>query len=370
MDGARRTAALAKRSGFDDVVAGICYTTSPVHTDEYFAAKIAELDSCPDIDSIYLKDPAGLLTPERLRTLQPKLQGALHRLKLNEIHSHSTTGVSPQTVLTAADLGMEIIHCALPPLANGSSHPSAPRLAANLVARGHSVSVNVQAMERASAYLTRQARIKKLPIGVPSEYDEAYYRHTIPGGVQSTLKRQLAEMGRADVFEAVIEESVQVREDLGWPIVMTPFAQYIVTQAALNVIGGERYRQVSDEIINLLNGEFGPLPGPVNPELLDRAAASQESQRERATQDEILTRADLRSRFGKELSDEELLLRAVMPSEQVDAMVASRSGSNVNAIKAILEASDGAPRSGTYSVTRGEYSLSLTKATPPGEDSS
>ena len=173
MDGARRTAELAKKVGFTDVVAGVTYTVSPVHTDEHYASRIAELDDCPAIDSTYLKDPAGLLTPERLRSLQPKLQGALTRLKLNELHSHSTTGLSPLTLLTAADLGMEILHCALPPLANGSSHPSALRLVDNLRARGHRVDVDTDALRAASAYLDRQATIKKLPKGAPAEYDEA-----------------------------------------------------------------------------------------------------------------------------------------------------------------------------------------------------
>ncbi|MGH3629838.1 MAG: biotin carboxyl carrier protein, partial [Sciscionella sp.] len=178
MAAAKRTAELAKRVGFEEVVGGICYTVSPLHTDEYYAARIAELDDCPAIDNIYLKDPAGLLTPSRVSTLVPMLQGRLRRLNFDEIHSHSTTGLSPLTVLDAADLGMTTIHCALPPLANGSSHPAAQTLVRNLRARGHRVDVDVDAMDRASTYLRRQAKIKNLPAGVPSEYDEDYYRHT------------------------------------------------------------------------------------------------------------------------------------------------------------------------------------------------
>jgi oxaloacetate decarboxylase alpha subunit len=360
MEGAKRTAEMAKRVGFDEVIGGVCYTTSPVHTDDYFVQNIAKLDASPAIDGIYLKDPAGLLTPDRVRSLVPRLQGALTSTKLEEIHSHSTTGLSPLTVLEAADLGIETIHCALPPLANGASHPEAQRLVSNLRARGHSVNVNLDAMARASAYLQRQGRIKNLPSGSPNEYDEAYYRHTIPGGVQSTTRRQLGEIRRPELFDAVIEESVQVREDLGWPIVMTPFAQYIVTQATLNVITGERYKQLSDEVIDLLRGDFGPLPGLVNQELMDRAMATKRGQQPVNDGGDV-TIADLRRRFGATISDEELLLRAVMPADQVDAMYAAKTSSPAACLKRLLATLEDRPKLQSVSVSDGTTKFSLER---------
>ncbi|MYU22567.1 pyruvate/oxaloacetate carboxyltransferase [Streptomyces sp. SID8352] len=361
MEGARRMAEMAKRVGFTDVVAGICYTNSPVHTDDYYAARIAELDACTAIDSVYLKDPAGLLTPERLRSLVPGLQSSLRRLRLDEIHSHATTGLAPLTLLEAADLGMTKLHCALPPLANGTSHPAGPQLVRNLRARGHEVDVDTDAMERASAYLRRQARTKRLPVGAPMEYDEAYHRHTIPGGVQSTLSRQLRELGRPELFDAVIEESVEVRRDLGWPIVMTPFAQYIVTQATLNVITGERYKQLSDEVIDLLRGDFGPLPGEVDQNLLDRATATRRGRLPASDGKEEVTLADLRHRFGENLTDEELLLRAVMPGEQVDAMVAARRESPAAVLKGLLRTAERRPGL-SMSVSSGTTRFTLERA--------
>lgn len=343
MVGARRIAQMAKDAGFTDVVGGICYTTSPVHTDAYYADRIAELDDCDAIDSIYLKDPAGLMTPERLRGMVPMLQGRLSRLRLDEIHSHATTGVSPLTLLEAADLGMTKLHTALPPLANGSSHPSAPTMVNNLRARGHRVDVDLDAMGRASDYWQRQAKIKRLPAGVPREYDEAYYRHTIPGGVQSTLARQLREIGRADLFDAVIEESVAVRRDLGWPIVMTPFAQYIVTQATLNTITGERYKQLSDEVVDLLRGDFGPLPGEVDQNLLDRAMSTARGKVPPSDGSSDETLEQMRRRFGG-VDDEELLLRAVMPAEHVDAMQAARGSSAASTLSSLLKSVDGRPK--------------------------
>lgn len=359
MEGAARNAALAKRCGFEEVIGGICYTTSPVHTDEYFADSIARLDASPEIDGLYLKDPAGLLTPDGLQSLYPALQSRLQRLRLRELHSHSTTGVSPLTALTAADLGMDILHSALPPLANGSSHPSAPTLVRNLRARGHEVDVDVAAMEAASVYLTRQAKLRRLPEGKPREYDEAYYRHTIPGGVQSTLARQLKEMGRGELFDEVIEESVHVREDLGWPIVMTPFAQYVVAQATLNVLAGERYKHVSEEVLDMVRGEFGAPPGPIAPVLLERA--------ERRTADdgadpglrEVASIDELRAKLGRHLSDEDLLMRAVMPAEQVDAMVAARDHSTGQGLKELVKALEDRDRPTSFAVSRPDFSLRL-----------
>lgn len=360
MAGTRRIAQMAKDAGFTDVVGGICYTTSPVHTDAYYADRIAELDDCDAIDSIYLKDPAGLMTPERLRGMVPMLQGRLKRLRLDEIHSHATTGVSPLTLLEAADLGMTKLHTALPPLANGSSHPSAPTMVNNLRARGHHLDVDLEAMGRASAYWQRQAKIKRLPLGAPREYDEAYYRHTIPGGVQSTLARQLREIGRADLFDAVIEESVAVRRDLGWPIVMTPFAQYIVTQATLNIITGERYKQLSDEVVDLLRGDFGPLPGEVDQNLLDRAMSTARGQLPPSDGSSDETLEQMRRRFGG-VDDEELMLRAVMPAEHVDAMKAAKGASAASALSSLLKSVEGRPKL-SVAFSNGDVNFELTRS--------
>jgi oxaloacetate decarboxylase alpha subunit len=352
MAATKESARMAKRAGFDEVVAGVCYTLSPVHSDDYFADRVAELDDCAAIDSVYLKDPAGLLTPQRLEALLPRMQQRLKRLRIDEIHSHCNTGLAPITLLTAADLGMNTLHCALPPVANGSSHPSALRLVANLHARGHKVDVDLDAMEAASACLRREATLHGLPSGVPLEYDEANYRHTLPGGVISTTLRQLSEMGRADLLPAVIEEVVQVRSDLGWPIVVTPFSQYIVTQAALNVMAGERYRQVTDELIDLLLGDFGPMPGPVNGALLDRAMTSVRA-RNRRQEAEAPSIDELRARFGRDISDEDLLLRAVMPAGQVDTMVGARERRGDRSLIALAQLLNDRDRPLSVSVSQG-----------------
>ncbi len=357
MASTRENARVAKEAGFQEVVAGLCYTLSPVHSDEFFADKVAELDDCSDIDSIYIKDPAGLLTPERLKTLYPKLQSRLRRLKIDEIHTHCNTGLAPITLLAAADLGITKLHCALPPVCNGSSHSNALQLVRNLAARGHSVDVDLSAIEAASRCLSREATLFNLPSGVPQEYDEAYYNHTLPGGVLTTTRRQLAEMGRPELFPKVVEEAVQVRADLGWPIVVTPFAQYIVTQASINVITGERYARVTDEVVDLLMGDFGPMPGAVDLELFDRASRTPRA-RARVQHDEP-TLADVRAKFGASLSDEDLLLRAVMPGEQVDAM-ARRRAAGASELNTLLESLADTDRPFSVSVSKGSGSFAAT----------
>jgi oxaloacetate decarboxylase alpha subunit len=179
--------------------------------------------------------------------------------------------------------------------------------------------------------------------------------------VQSTTRRQLGEIRRADLFDQVIEESVQVREDLGWPIVMTPFAQYIVTQATLNVITGERYKQISDEVIDLLRGDFGPLPGAVNPELMDRAMATKRGQQQVNDGGDV-TIADLRRRFGVAISDEELLLRAVMPAEQVDTMYAAKKNSSTSTLSRLLAAVNDRPSTYSVSVSDGTTKFSIERS--------
>jgi len=368
MESAVETARMAKRAGFEEVIGGICYTVSPVHTDDYFAEKVAKFDACEAIDAIYIKDPAGLLTPERLQSLVPGLRRNLRRKSINEIHTHCNTGLAPLTLLTAADLGITHLHCALPPLADGASHASGLQLVANLRARGHRVDVDLDAMHEASRCLQREAALRALPSGKPMVYDEAYYRHTLPGGVLGTTRRQLAEMGRADLMPAVIEEARQVRADLGWPIVVTPFAQYIVTQAALNVMSGERYRQISDEVVDMLLGDWGAMPGPVNGQLLDRAHQLPRARNRRTRVDtEAPTLDQLRERFGGRISDEDLLLRALMPADQVDAMVAGRSRASRAAaaggppgLRELARALGDPQRPLSIRVTRGNEVFSMT----------
>lgn len=318
MGDAARMAVMARAAGFEEIIVGLVYSLSPIHTDAYYCDCALHIDAAAQgaIDGLYIKDPGGLLTPERLASLVPAIRSGLTHLEIREIHSHCNTGLAPRVLLDAADLGIRGLHCALDPVANGASHSPATMLVKNLRSRGHDVVIDDDALARACNVVEDIARQHGLPLGLPAIYDEGYFHHQIPGGVLSTMARQLAEIGQIDLIPAIKREVVRVRADMGFPIMVTPFSQYLVTQATMNVLTGRRYERIPDEIVPLLCGDFGPLPGRVNPELLEQALARKHDM---TMSEESIP--ELRKRLGEHLSDEELLLRSVMPVDQVDAMV-------------------------------------------------
>ena len=321
MDALLECARLIRAVGGAEIVAGLTYTLSAVHDDAFYAACARRLAASPNVDRLYIKDPAGLLSPQRARTLIPAVQAEIGKMPL-EIHSHCTIGYGPLTALAAADLGVAAVHVAVEPLGNGTSLPAATRMVANLRELGHSVDIDDRALALAATFMTRLARAEGLPAGMPQEFDAAFLRHQIPGGVVTTLQRQLGELKLADRWPAVVEEVERVRADLGYPIMVTPFPQMVCTQALFNVISAERYANVPDEIIRYVLGRFGRPTRPVDPNVLDRILARPRAA-ELVAEPPPPSLAELRRQLGARMDDEELLLRAVMPSAQVDAMLAA-----------------------------------------------
>jgi oxaloacetate decarboxylase alpha subunit len=314
---------LAKEEGAEEVVVGLTYSESPVHTVDYYAQRAEALAGFPEADRLYLKDPGGLLSVDRLRELGPLLLGAFAGRPV-ELHSHCTIALAPLVYLEGAHQGFAALHTAVAPLGNGTSQPPAAATARNLEASGFTHDLDLEAVAEASAYFAALAERKGLPPGVPAEYDAGYYRHQLPGGVVTTMRRQLTEMRRPELFDEAIEEVTRVRADFGYPIVVTPYAQFLVTQAVLNVIAGqrgeERYADVPDEIVRYFLGHFGAAPAPPDPEVADRVLSR--SRAKELAVVEPLTLEGARARFPAGISDEELLLRLTMPAEQVDAMLA------------------------------------------------
>lgn len=321
MDAVRATARAIREAGGTEIIGALTYTVSAAHTDAFYADLAAQMAASPDIDRAYVKDPAGLLTPERARTLLPAVRARLGATPL-ELHSHCTIGLSPLTYLAAADLGVETLQVACGPLAGGSSLPSAQRTVANLRELGHTVDIDDELLARAVEYFTRLAEAESLPAGTPQEYDASFLRHQVAGGVMTTMRRQLEEIGLADRFGEVMEEVSRVRAELGYPIMVTPFPQIVCGQALANVIGPERYGNVSDQAIRYVLGRFGRPAAPVDEQVADRIL-SRPRARELAAAPPPPTPAELRRRMPAGVSDEELLLRATMPGEQVDAMLAA-----------------------------------------------
>jgi oxaloacetate decarboxylase alpha subunit len=315
------SARMIRRAGGAEVVAALTYTVSQVHDDDFYADLAARLTGSPDIDRFYLKDPSGLLDPDRARTLIPAVRSRLGEKPL-ELHSHTTIGLSQHTYPVAAGLGVPVLHVACGPLSDGSSLPDAQLTVANLRELGHAVDVDDRLLGLVAGYFTRLARAEGLPAGVPQAYDRSFLRHQIAGGVMTTTRRQLAELGLEDRFGEVIDEVERVRAELGHPIMVTPFPQMVCSQALANVIGPERYATVPDQVIRYLLGTFGRPTGPVDPDVRDRIM-SRPRARDLAGEPPPPSPAELRRRFPAGIGDEELLLRATMPGEQVDAMLAA-----------------------------------------------
>jgi oxaloacetate decarboxylase (Na+ extruding) subunit alpha len=319
-DALKRLARMAKQEGVEEVVIGLTYSISPVHTHDYYAERAAAMADCPDMDRLYLKDPGGLLTVDAVRDLAPPLLAAAGDRTL-ELHSHCTIGLAPLTYVEGLRAGFQVLHTACGPAGNGTSQPTAEATIRNLEAEGYSHRLDKDALALVSEHFREMVRAKGLPPGAPREYDAAYYHHQLPGGMVTTTKRMLEELGKGELFDQVLEEVTRVRAEMGYPILVTPVSQFVASQAARNVIDGERWANVSDETVRYFLGHYGEPAAPVDPEIADKVLSRPQAGKLRDVQPVSLDGA--RERFGSRISGEELLLRLTMPEEQVDAMVAS-----------------------------------------------
>ncbi|MFM1885007.1 MAG: 2-oxoglutarate carboxylase large subunit [Pseudomonadota bacterium] len=314
-------ARMAKEAGGDYVIAALVFTLSPIHDDAHYVECARKLAACPDIDAVYIKDPGGLLTTQRAATLIPAIRAVIGALPF-ELHAHCTIGLADLVYAEAPALGVDALQVASGAAAEGTSNPSSARVVANLRAMGHTVDIDDEALAQVQQYFTRLATAEGLAQGRPMGFDAAYFHHQLPGGMIGTMRRQLNEIRQPQLEAAIIEEMGRVRQELGWPIVMTPFAQMLQTQAFINVTGKERYATVPDEIIRYALGRFGRPNVPIAPDVLDRIESLPRTRELRAEPD-MAPLAELRKRFDPRLSDEEFLLRATMPANLVDAMKAA-----------------------------------------------
>ncbi len=320
----RKSVERTKRVGFGTIL-NLTFSISPKHTDDYYARKTREAAALhPDL--VCLKDPGGLLTPERTKTLVPIIRQNAPGIPF-DLHTHCTTGLGPLCVLEAIKLGVEIVDTAVPPLANGSSQPSVFNVAMNARALGYTPLVDDKALTPVARDLEFIAKREGLPIGTPVEYDYSQYVHQVPGGMISNLHHQLKNLGMLDRLDEVLEECVRVRADLGYPIMVTPFSQFVGSQAAINVIQGERYKDVTDQVMQYALGHWGEeaakeVDANVKDKLLDRARAKEFAQ----WQPPQPSLQEVRSKLGGPgVSDDELLMRYVVGKDDVEAMRAAGS---------------------------------------------
>ncbi len=293
-------------------IGGLVFTHSPVHSDAFYADKAKELIKL-GVDGIYIKDASGLLRPDRALTLVPAIKQVIGDMPL-QLHSHCLSGLAPYTALLAVDCGVEVVHTATSTMANGASHSPTELFVRNCRRRGHQVDLDLEPVEEAADRLAYLAKITGKPLAEIAEYDEFHFHHQMPGGMISNLKYQLSTVGLEDRLEDILEEAGHVRADLGYPIVVSPFAQYIITQAVLNIMGQNqgkpRYESVPDEVRLYVRGGYGEVVGEIDPDLYDKIARGAEPITERPGAHVPMALEKLRRSRGPFASDDDLLLAA------------------------------------------------------------
>jgi oxaloacetate decarboxylase alpha subunit len=326
----------------------ILYADSPYHTDEYYAERTRELVALGS-DGIELEDAAGLLTPARARTLVTAIKQAAGDVPV-EIHFHSNNGMAPLNYLEGLLAGADRVHSASRPLAAGVSLPSNENTLANLRYAGFDVDVDDSHFKPVEDHLLRVAEYEALPVGQPAEFSLYLYRHQLPGGMTGTFKDQLKARGMEGRFEEVLDEMSRVREELGYPVMATPFSQLVGTQAVLNVVTGKRYSVVPDEVLIYAHGFYGKPVAPLDANVLDTIMATPKAKSYKEWEPPQPSLAELRQRFGTGISDDELILRLLVPENDIDIMRATPQRSRdfapttkqVRFIRELVETSVGA----------------------------
>ncbi len=322
VDNFARLARIAKRYEAE-VVGTVFYTISPVHTDEYLAAKAAEIAAVPEIDGVLFYDTAGVLEAERLRTLLPKIVAAAAP-KPVEIHANNLMGTSGLAYVEAVRHGVTVLHTAARAMANGPSTPSTESVVRNLELMGIEHGLDTTLLAPVDEHFRAVGRAAGHLVDQVSEYDLFNVTHQVPGGMVGTLKAQLAQHGMSDRLAEVLEETGRVREELGWPVMATPLSQLVGTQAVLNVVGGERYELVPDQVVAYAAGHYGEPPGPIDGAVMERIMAADNAARVIANPPEQPTLEELRGRHGTvEGEDDLLILKALIPESDIEAMQAA-----------------------------------------------
>lgn len=241
----------------------IAYTTSPVHTLDYYLSLVKEL-VVMGADSICIKDMAGILTPKAAKELVAGIK-AITNLPLI-VHTHATSGISEMTYLKVAEAGADIIDTAISSFSGGTSQPATESMAIALTDLGFDTGLDMQEVAKVAEYFnTIRDHYRETGILNPKVKDTEPKTliYQVPGGMLSNLLSQLTEQGLADKYEEVLAEVPKVRADLGYPPLVTPLSQMVGTQALMNIISGERYKVVPNEIKDYVRGLYGQSPAPL-----------------------------------------------------------------------------------------------------------
>ena len=310
------------RSGHEagmKVNAMMTYTLSPVHTDAYYVERTRELVALA-ADFISIKDPTGLLTPERGRTLFPAVVLAAGGIPL-QLHSHCQSALAPEVYEIAIKSGFRFGYTATEPLANGASLPATEDIVARARRLGFDTSMNDDVLAEVASYFHWVSVREGKPRGAVATYSADLYEHQIPGGMISNLRSQLDTMKLAHRLPEILKEVARVRHDLGYPILVSPFAQYIVTQATMNVVQGERYKTIPDEVRKYARGYYGRLAAQPSDEFLERANIDPTEYVTEAPAAHLAPAIPrLRAELGSAATDEDLLLAAFYARKLIEPL--------------------------------------------------
>jgi len=290
----------------------ISCTESPVHTDEYFAAKARELVRL-GVDVVNLSDPCGAMIPERVRSLVIAVRQALNGKAKLGFFAHDCTGVADDCYIEAMQHGVDILKTVSLPLAHGYSLPATIDMLSHAQQIGRKVRVDEQRIKEIDDYFFWAAYEEKKPIGKRVQFDPVKYKkyvvHQIPGGMMSNLENQLLELKLLHKLPEVLAEAGRVRQELGYPVMVTPYSQLVGVQAVFNVVEGERYRTVPEELKLYVRGAYGKPAAPIDPNALDRILAGGDKEPIDPSENfsEPLV-SKVRAEQGSSLSDEDLLL--------------------------------------------------------------
>jgi len=295
---------------------GVCevalsYTKSPVHTEEYFVNLAKQLERL-GADNICIKDMANLLLPYDAYSLVKKLKKAV-KCPIH-LHTHNTAGTGDLVLLKAVEAGVDIIDCALSPLGNGTSQPATEPIIATFMGTPYDTGLDLEQLTKATDHFRGVAqKLKEQGILDPKvlNVDINTLKYQVPGGMLSNLMNQLKQANAMDKFYDVLAEVPRVREDFGFPPLVTPTSQIVGTQAVMNVLVGERYKMNPKESQGLMAGEYGRLPAPVNEDVRKKVIGDRKVITSRPVEDPsygVKSLAEFRSEIGEYITQEEDVL--------------------------------------------------------------
>lgn len=302
----------------------ISYSVSPIHTDEHFADKARRFVEL-DVDGILIVDASGMMTGKAAASLVAAIDRAIGGAKPIEFYVHCATGTAHDAYRAAMQSGVRTVTTSAEPLANGDSQPPTRDIVGIAEELGIPVNLDMDAVAELDEFMRWIAFRERKPVPEPVAFDATEYakfiKHQIPGGMMSNFRNQLREAGLSNRFDEVLEEVGRVRAELGYPIMITPFSQFVGVQATLNVIQGERYKTVPTELRLYALGYYGDSGAPVDPNVLDRILGGKAEKRlhpEAGFGARIVD--EFRKTNGPFQSDEELILHLFYGADTVKAL--------------------------------------------------